>query len=673
MSKPKASGGRFSFFSPLYLFLALLMGFAASVSSWFTEHLTVAGMGFDFFLSAVLSSAAVYILLVLLDFLFESARASLLSKKPEEAAQKSVPEKTARKPSRPLADTSKISASSIGLSGNTSKYPIKDLTNVVKVFTKELPDVSGDSANEQPKSSETSSKESANAKVSAKKNAETMKVSAGKLFLLFFLVSFLVFLPAFLALFPGYTAYDTPMQMEQFFTRGILNSTQPVPLTLLFAGCLRIGVTVFHSANAGLLLHTVLQLFFTSACLACVGCFFVRWGLKLRVVLFLIIFLELLPFVQIFSVTTAKDGFFSPLFALWLALGADIFMEIDRKFPKGASLLCYGLVSFLLILIRPQGKYLFIAAVLVLFLLIIIKARREAHRTVQNPEAEKKAAAPEEAAAVSGSRKKPRLSLSSSLIRLAALAAAVLLSTSLITGPLYRAAGVYPASPSEMLSVPIQQMTRVVALRGSELSPEELAVYDAYLDRSKIATNYIPQISDLMKMSPVFNKAAFAENPKDFFALWLRLFQKYPKEYADAMLYLTDGYFYQGLGYGHAWAGLADEFVPGPAEYATQAVSLLPAYRAFLLENVGKTFAVNMPVVRRLCVISLPFWILAALGSLVLRKRRPASVGILFLLVLYFGTLLLGPVCTVRYTIPLLYAVPVLAALLIAEPGTGSR
>ncbi|MGX8703903.1 MAG: hypothetical protein ACSW8H_05585, partial [bacterium] len=83
--------------------------------------------------------------------------------------------------------------------------------------------------------------------------------------------------------------------------------------------------------------------------------------------------------------------------------------------------------------------------------------------------------------------------------------------------------------------------------------------------------------------------------------------------------------------------------------------------------------AVNMPVVRRLCVISLPFWILAALGSLVLRKRRPASVGILFLLVLYFGTLLLGPVCTVRYTIPLLYAVPVLAALLIAEPGTGSR
>ena len=561
MSKPTPSGGRLSVFSPLYLILSLLMGLTASVSSWFTEHLTVAGMGFDFVLSAFLRSAAAYILLVLFDILFETVRPYLLSK--------------------------------------------------------------------------------AAGRDAASETAEKGGGSAGRIFAIFFGISILAFIPALLALFPGYTAYDTPMQMEQFFTRGILNSTQPVPLTLLFAGCLRLGVLLFHSANAGLLLHTILQLLFTAACLSCVGCLFVRWGLKRQLAILFILLLELLPFVQIFALTTAKDGFFSPLFALWLALCADLFLTTGKTVPKAGRLVCYGLVSFALILIRPQGRYLFVAAFGAWLVIFLARVRGENLSTAR-----------------------------AGMIRIAAVAGSVLLISSVVTGPLYRRAGVYPASPGEMLSVPIQQMTRVVARHADELSANELAVYDGYFDRSKVATNYIPQISDLMKMSPVFNKEVFIENKKDFFSLWLRLFQKYPVEYADAFMYLVDGYFYQGLGYGHAWAGLADEFIPGPAEYATHAVPILRGYRTFLLENVGKTFAVNVPVVRRLCTISLPFWVLAAIGSLVLKKRRPASAGVLFLLVLYFGTLLLGPVCTVRYTIPLLYAVPVLAALLVAEPKT---
>ena len=559
--KPKAAGGSITIFSPLYLVLALLMGFTASAASWFTEHLTMAGMGLDFILSALLRFAAAYILLVLFDILFESVCPYLLSKPAD-------PSKKARKPG----------------------------------------------------------------------------LSAGKTFAVFFAVSLLAFIPAFLALFPGYTAYDTPMQMEQFFTQGILNATQPVPLTLLFAGCLRLGVLLFHSANAGLLLHTILQLLFTATCLSCVGCLFVRWGLKRRLAIILILLLEALPFVQIFALTTAKDGFFSPLFALWLALTADLFLEAGKQAPDMKRLVCYGLVSLTMILTRPQGKYLFIAAFLLWLLTFLVRFRMGIIQAARE-----------------------------GLIRFSALAAGVLLISALITGTLYRAAGVYPASPGEMLSVPIQQMTRVVALRESELTANELAAYDAYFDRSKVATNYIPQISDLMKMSPVFNKAAFSENKKDFFLLWLKLFKKYPLEYADAFLYLTDGYFYQGLGYSHAWAGLADEFVPGPAEYATHAVSLFPAYRGFLLENVGKTFAVKVPVVRRLCTISLPFWVLAAVGSLVLKKKRQAAAGILMLLILYFGTLLLGPVCTVRYTIPLLYAIPVLIALLATEREAGKR
>lgn len=667
MSKPKTAGGQLSLFSPLYLVLALLTGFTASVSSWFTEHLTVAGMGLDFVLSALLRSASAYILLLLLDFLIEAIRPYTLTRhtapSKEASPRNETDSQNTRKTSSGLSgSTAKIPASSIGLSGNLSKVPTKELPKVIKVF----PNSTNAPLKESSPVPKSPVKEPANVPKPSEKAPAAAGAFAGTTFALFFFASLLVFVPAFLALFPGYTAYDTPMQMEQFFTQGILNATQPVPLTLLFAACLHLGVRFFHSANAGLLLHTSLQLLFNAICLSCVGCLFVRWGLKRRLALLFIILLEALPFVQIFALTTAKDGFFSPLFALWLAFDADLFLRIGKRFPKPKILICYGLISLAMILTRPQGKYLFLAAILVLFLLLFSHFRKKnrpasegtSASSAKNPHAD---------------HAKASLPLRSCALRLAALAAVVLLTSTLITGPMYRAAGVYPASPSEMLSVPIQQMTRVVALRQGELSPEELAVYDTYLDRSKVETNYIPQISDLMKMSPVFNKAAFAENKKDFFLLWLKLFKKFPTEYADALLYLTDGYFYQGIGYYHNWAGLADEFIPGPAEYATHAVSLFPAYRSFLLETVGKTFAVNVPVVRRFCLISLPFWVLAAVGSVVLRKRRPAAISVLFLLVLYFGTLLLGPVCTVRYVIPLAYAAPVLIALLLTEPERKKR
>ena len=686
------------FFSPLYICLALILSLVASVSSYFKVHQTIAGFGGEELLHSILRAAAAYILLVLADLLLDYLRPFLTT-----GSEKS--NRPANKAARPADKNDKASdslrsgktgsllnaTSGISHTGKTGRFP--DTASITAlVFDGEKPAAPAEAKKPAPPVK----------KAVVRKKVFPTSTSVKRNFLLFFLISLLLGLPAFLALFPGYTAYDTPMQMEQFFTRGVLNSTQPVPLTLLFAACLRLGVTVFHSANAGLLLHTLLQYFFNAACLALVGCILVRWGIKRWFALLLLVLLELLPFVQIFVFTTAKDGFFSPLFALWLALTANIFLHLRRSVPKTVPLIAYGILSLLMILIRPQGKYIFLAAAILLLISSLLQLRKKgsaqdspsASASKQKASANASAAAsstfasqqksPANASgafaaqqmspanapadASSSPKKSSRKPSISAPLSFALLAAAVLLISSLITGPLYRAAGVYPASPSEMLSLPIQQMTRVVALHEAELTPTELGTYDTYLDRTKIPTNYIPQISDLMKMSPVFYKESYQKNKGGFFGLWITLFKKYPLEYVDAFLYLTDGYFCQSLGYSHAWAGLADEFIPGPAEYATHAVSLLPAYRTFLLETVGKQFATMYPILGHLCTISLPFWTFALLGSLALRKKKRTAIAILFLLVLYFGTLLLGPVCTVRYTIPLLYAILVFVALLLAEP-----
>ena len=54
--------------------------------------------------------------------------------------------------------------------------------------------------------------------------------------------------------------------------------------------------------------------------------------------------------------------------------------------------------------------------------------------------------------------------------------------------------------------------------------------------------DYNPILSDPVKFN--FNNEYFSENKSEFISIWLKLFVKYPKDYIEAFISNSYGYYY---------------------------------------------------------------------------------------------------------------------------------
>ncbi len=105
-----------------------------------------------------------------------------------------------------------------------------------------------------------------------------------------------------------------------------------------------------------------------------------------------------------------------------------------------------------------------------------------------------------------------------------------------------------------------------------------------------------------------------------------------------------------------------DSRLPGLEEWLRR-VTLTPAFE-------------SVPVLRFLFNQAFPFWLaLLSLTAAVYRRRFEEALPLL-LVIGYWGTLLLGPVTNLRYALPLIYSVPVMAVRAIGwqtkRPGCSS-
>ena len=101
----------------------------------------------------------------------------------------------------------------------------------------------------------------------------------------------------------------------------------------------------------------------------------------------------------------------------------------------------------------------------------------------------------------------------------------------------------------ESLSVPIQQVSRVVA-DGGELTTEEEALLSQVADLEEISELYTGWLSDPMKEEIRSHDVSYFEHHIDEYrTLWLRLGLRYPWEYVKAWVDQTKGYWNAGYDY----------------------------------------------------------------------------------------------------------------------------
>lgn len=95
---------------------------------------------------------------------------------------------------------------------------------------------------------------------------------------------------------------------------------------------------------------------------------------------------------------------------------------------------------------------------------------------------------------------------------------------------------------SEGLGIPLQQISRVVALERP-ISDQDKAFIGKMMPLDFIKKHYNPHNVDRIKWNSAYDRQFTDTHKQEFFATWWRLLKQYPKDYVDAWLLTTQGFW----------------------------------------------------------------------------------------------------------------------------------
>ena len=439
-------------------------------------------------------------------------------------------------------------------------------------------------------------------------------------------------LPWFLYNFPGVMTPDSISQYSQAMGLTGYSDHHPFAHTLLIKLLLSMGMALFDNVYAAIACYTVFQMVLMALLLCYCICILYRYGAGRKLCLLFLIFYACVPYNGSFAVTMWKDVLFSGfllLFALCLYRLLHLYAAGGRL-KKQPGLLALLLLSGLLVcLFRSNGLYVFLLTAP--FLSIVL-------------------------------RREWKLLLPGIL--------AVLVLALFIKGPVYDALGVAEPAFSESLSIPAQQIARVV-YEGRTLTQEQIDLLNRTVDYDSIADYYQPELSDPIKALIQYGNPEYLETHKGaYLKLWIQLGLRYPLDYWNAFVDQTRGYWFPGE------PGLTVNESISPNDVGLTGQSVLsgtPAWK--VVEILNKLYTI-LPLYGLLYSIgaftwAAVFWCVnCALNG---RKRN-------FLLFVPFFALILTlclatPVAAdLRYAYPLILSMPLLlcAGLEVPEKTAGN-
>lgn len=328
-------------------------------------------------------------------------------------------------------------------------------------------------------------------------------------FLTAFFTFLAVYLPGMVISFPGIFMGDTWPQIAQAYqlpeyTSNYLNlisedvrlnGHHPVAHTLVLHICIRIGLFLFSSWNAGTFLYICLQVLLTILTLSAVACLLIRMEINSYGVWVFILYEALSPRNQNYLFLITKDVLFADFLLLFILL----LHRILTGTYGVRHMVLSSAAAAAIVLFRNDGKYLLVLSLAGVFLFC---------------------------------KKKLFLSL-----------IAVTIGTSLIYGqillPFFQ---ITPGSIREMLSIPFQQTARYVRDVDDEVTDEEKEAISQVLCYEAIAEVYDPNMSDKVKSE--FNESATSQELKAYFSAWFQMFWKHPEIYIQATMNNIFEYFY---------------------------------------------------------------------------------------------------------------------------------
>ncbi len=321
-------------------------------------------------------------------------------------------------------------------------------------------------------------------------------------------IIFLCMIPIFLMNFPGIMTPDSIVQYLQATHVEAYSNHHPWMHTLFIELFYKIGFALTGSVNGGIATYTILQMILVSAGVGyAIECLYEMKIKKIWRLSALLAFV-LLPYNLIYGVTMWKDVLFS-VGTLCFTVTLARFLLMNKRGAR--AIIIFFVSGFAFCEFRHNGYYAYLittVAVLIMCLLSYLKSRKR------------------------------------DLLVYPLIFIALTIIASLINGPLMKAYDVEQTPSYMSLSIPLQQMARVV-YDEKDLDDADLAMLERINDLDYVRNNYCPGGSDNICQWVAYGDEEYLmTHMSDYVALWFRIGIRYPGEYLAAYIDQTKGYYY---------------------------------------------------------------------------------------------------------------------------------
>lgn len=332
-------------------------------------------------------------------------------------------------------------------------------------------------------------------------DSENKEKIIDKLPVVSFVICVLCRIPWLLYSYPGIMTPDSINQFEQVIGMKSFSNHHPWLHTLTISLFYNVGRFFSDTKNGAFVFFTLFQICFMSFAVGYLIWVISKYTKNLYLLCGLIVIYAFLPYHNVMAICIWKDVMFAGTLLLFCT---SLFYLLKERIMRENtfSIILYFVSGFLMCLYRSNGWYAF--AVTLPFLLFSFRKQW-----------------------------KVMLPLHIALITVVLM----------VKGPVMNHYEVTQPDFIESISIPLQQVGRVVAT-GQELTEEQEEKLEKIIKVEYVPELYTEYISDNMKeLVRTYNPEYLLTHKLDYLKLWIELGLEYPDIYLDAYIAQTRGYY----------------------------------------------------------------------------------------------------------------------------------
>lgn len=398
--------------------------------------------------------------------------------------------------------------------------------------------------------------------------------AAGFFFLSLGIVAVINISVLYIGYYPGRLSGDSFDSVQQGL-RGIYNNHHPFYYTMTIKIFIDAGLRLFHDINAAVALYSVFQIIFMAACFSYVVTTQYQMGIPLKVIMGCFLWYVMMPFHLMYSFTMWKDIMFSGYVVVFTVSVFRILKNTGNWKWLNQLLMLAGSTG--MCLYRSNGWF---SCLLTFLVFAVLFGETENSRKMRS------------------------------------LFLMVLVVTFLLRHQVLRFGNVYPVDTIEYLSIPAQQIARVIK-ECDDVKEEHRELLGRIVDVDRLPEVYDIFISDPVKdlVRQKGNQEYLAEHKAAYLALYVEMGLAHPGQYLAAWIDQTKGYWNGGYSY-WIWLGELGENELG----IKWTVNMEEGKNA--VEEYIWTF-VNSPVLRIFVCIGFHLWLtLTVFVMCIVRKDK---------------------------------------------------